>query len=233
MDEKASLSLIATNKSKSAYEVSRECNLPLSTTYRKLEALMQQNMVKVSGEISNGKRHLLFTNNSKESQFKNSERVLVIMNIISANPGISIRDVLRLSGVTNGVLSHYLARLQEKGFLLARRTSRKVWLFAGGMQHEETSLIIQVRNETSRAILLHLLQRSSATFYDFTGAIPKCPSSISIRLSRLIHEGFVRKSGGLRKAYSLRDPKLVARVMARVFPGIVRDEDGNHETGSL
>ncbi|SRR5579875_93681 len=219
MDGKASLILIATNKSKSAFEVSRECNLPLSTTYRKLDELLRLNMVKVTGEISNGKRHLLFTNNSKKGQFKNSDRVLAIMSIISSNPGISFRDVLRQSGLTNGVLSHYLARLQEKGFLLARRTRRKVWLFTGDMQQEETSLIIQIRNETSRAILMHLLEKKEATFYDFTGSISKCPASISLRLSKLIEEGVVKKTGGVRKNYYLKDPKLVARIFTRVFPG--------------
>ena len=215
LDDKTSLILIATNNSKSAFEVSRDCNLPLSTTYRRLEFLLEQNLVKVSGEIENGKRHLLFTNNSKENHFKNSQRALTIMNIIASNPGISFRGVLRQSGLTNGVLSHYLLRLQEKGLLFARRTSRKVWLFTSDIQSEDASLIIQVRNETARSILQYLLDVKSASFYDLTVAVPKCPASVSIRLSRLVHEGFIKRTGSLRKTYTLRDPRTVARAMAR------------------
>ena len=216
IDDKSSLILIATNNSRSAFEVSRDCNLPLSTTYRKLDTLLQHNLIKISGEISNGKRFLRFTNNTKNNCFKNPHRVLSILNTISRNPGISFRDVLRISGLTNGVISHYLNQLQKKGLIQVRRNKRKIWLFTSEVPGEEMNLIIHLRNDTSRAIVSSLLDDRCVTFYDLTKMINRCPASISIRLSRLVRDGFVKKTEGPHGAYFLKNPRFVSRIMSAV-----------------
>ena len=219
LDNKTTLILLATATSKTATEISHDCNMPLSTTYRKLDKLLQCNLVKICGKISDGKRYLLFTNNARMHHFKNSQRVLNIMNIIIQNPGFTFRDIVRASGLSNGVISHYLQQLQKTGLLRIKRSKRKSWHFTSDVSVQEMDLIIHLRNETSWEILSKLLWRC-LTFYDLTKKIDRCPASISLRLSRLVSEGFVKKTSGLHPMYFLRDNKLVLKTISRVRPQI-------------
>ncbi|HJU12886.1 MAG TPA: helix-turn-helix domain-containing protein [Candidatus Nitrosotalea sp.] len=218
VDDKVSLILIATNYSRSACEVSKACNLPLSTTYRKLDVLLQHNLVKISGEIENGRRYSLYTNAHKNSRFKNSERALAFMNIVAKNPGIGFREIQRISGLTNGVVSHYLSQLQKRGLVRVRRDKRKIWIFPSDVPPDEMTLIVNLRNDTLRAIILHLLKLGSATFLEIARNMEKCAASVSVGLSRLAKEGVVKRTGGAHGRYFLMEPRRVARILARVCP---------------
>jgi predicted transcriptional regulator len=43
-----------------------------------------------------------------------TERDSQIQEIIEKNPGIQFREIMRSSGLKNGVLSHYLDKLEKK-----------------------------------------------------------------------------------------------------------------------
>lgn len=216
LDSKATLILLATSTSKTATEISHDCDMPLSTTYRKLDKLLQQNLVKICGRINDGKRYMLFTNNAKVHHFKNSQRALGLMNVITQNPGLSFREVVRASGLTNGVVSHYLSHLQKRGLVQTRRARRKTWHFASDMPLQEMDLIVHLRNGTSHEIFSRLLERQSLTFYELTRLVNRCPASISLRLAKLVKEGHVRKTGWPHPTYSIRDVRLVSKTMERI-----------------
>ncbi|MDE1829553.1 MAG: winged helix-turn-helix transcriptional regulator [Thaumarchaeota archaeon] len=216
LDSKTSLILLATSNSKSAIEVSKECHMPLSTTYRKLDKLLQLNMVKITGIIKDGTKCFLFTSNKKGYFFKNDQRVISIMNIIIENPGINFREIARLSGLTHGIVSHYLFHLEKNGLLQAKRRNNRVWFFPIDLPVSSMDLVIELRNNTSYSILLLLLEKKYAAFSDFTKIINKSSSSISIRLSRLASLGFVNKAYGLRSVYCLKDREMVIAAISKI-----------------
>ncbi len=216
LDSKVSLILLATSDTKSAIEVSKECNIPLSTTYRKLEKLLQYKMVKISGIIKGGNKCFLFTCSKKGHFFKNPHRVLSIMNIVIENPGINFRETARLSGLTHGIVSHYLSHLEKNGLLKVIRRNNRMWLFPNDISLVSMDIIMELRNETTRSIISFLLEKKYLTFCDFTKMINKSPSSISIILSRLVEHGFVKKIRGARSTYCLRDRELVSGVVSRI-----------------
>lgn len=50
-----------TDSSKSAYEISKDCEMSLTTVYRELRKLNEINLVKISGSIDNtGKKHFKY-----------------------------------------------------------------------------------------------------------------------------------------------------------------------------
>ena len=216
LDAKTTLILLATSDSKSAMEVSRECNIPLSTTYRKLEKLLQLNLVKISGIIKEGNKSFLFTSNKRIHNFKNHHRVVSIMNIIIENPGINFREMTKLSGLTNGVIKHYLSHLENNGLIQIKRKNGRMWVFPNDVPLRYTDLIIQLRNDTSYAIVSLLLKQKYAAFQDFAKIIDKSTPLISIRLSKLVELGFVRRMGDFRSIYCLKDRDLVAGILCKL-----------------
>ena len=55
-----------------------------------------------------------------------TDRDLQIQEIIEKNPGIQFREIMRSSGLKNGVLSHYLDKLERNGIIKAYRGPRQV-----------------------------------------------------------------------------------------------------------
>ena len=50
-----------------------------------------------------------------------TDRDLQIQQIIEQNPGIQFREIMRTSGLKNGVLSHYLSKLEKNGIIKVMR----------------------------------------------------------------------------------------------------------------
>ena len=55
-----------------------------------------------------------------------TDRDLQIQQIIEQNPGIQFREIMRSSGLKNGVLSHYLDKLEKNGIIKATRDHAKL-----------------------------------------------------------------------------------------------------------
>ena len=219
LDGKSMLILISTTRSKTAKEISDECVIPLSTTYRKLRMLSQNNFVKIGGKITNGKRYFFFTNNAKIHRFRNPERALHLLNVILQNPGICFRDVVRITGITNGIVSHYLSRLQKIDLLKIKRRKRKIWLFASGLSNREMNLMVYLRTRTSFRILTSLLKEKLLKFSDLVARIGRCPASLSINLSKLIDDKIVNRAEGAHSSYHLVDHAFVAKTIAKIASG--------------
>ena len=54
------------------------------------------------------------------------DRNLQITEIIQKNPGIKFREIMRATGFKNGVLSHYLGKLEKSGTVQVVRESRQI-----------------------------------------------------------------------------------------------------------
>ena len=59
-----------------------------------------------------------------------TDRDLQIQQIIEQNPGIQFREIMRTSGLKNGVLSHYLGKLEKNGIIKVIRGPRQVQVFS-------------------------------------------------------------------------------------------------------
>ena len=46
-----------------------------------------------------------------------TDRKSQLQEIIEKNPGIQFREIMRSSGLKNGVLSHYLGKLEKNGLI--------------------------------------------------------------------------------------------------------------------
>ena len=86
------------------------------------------------------------------------DRSQKLQELIDDNPGIQFREIMRSSGLKNGVLSHYLKKLEDGGLVKVMRGPRQVRFYSPNITQEESIVIKALRKETPRDLLLALIK---------------------------------------------------------------------------
>ena len=93
-----------------------------------------------------------------------TDRDLQIQQIIEQNPGIQFREIMRSSGLKNGVLSHYLGKLEKIGVIKAIREPRQARFYPLKITKDESIAIKALRKQTPRDLLLALIKDDGLEF---------------------------------------------------------------------
>jgi predicted transcriptional regulator len=126
---------------------------------------------------------------------------------------------MRLSCLTNGVLTYHIANLEKSGQIIVdRNDNRKITrYYPYDTPIEETSIIGQIRNSAQREIILFILENDSCTFNEIVERTKKAPSTISWRLKRLRDAGLITAlyTGPCQRLYKVRDVESVTNVLSK------------------
>ncbi len=148
------------------------------------------------------------------SSFPNVETML--QNIVNRFPGIRYREVMRLSGLSNGVLSYHLHLLEKSGRIRAQRQSRVTRLYPPSMSHNEATVIAALRQIKARQIILYLIEKGSSTFNDIVGDVNRSKTTVYWYLGKLQDAGLVKTSqADGRLIYSVNNREEIIRLMSR------------------
>jgi predicted transcriptional regulator len=144
------------------------------------------------------------------------------MNIIERNPGVRYRELLRLTNLSNGVLTYHLTELAGSNFIKVDRRRGVTRYYSFQTSSEITRIISHIRNPVSRNILLLLVERDSCTLSEIATLINKAPSTVSWYLQRLLNANIVKRRpislDGISyksKFYDVVDKILVLRVISK------------------
>jgi len=138
-----------------------------------LESVTQNKQMKNSYDFS--------TLSSRESFF---------INLINQNPGIRFREIMRSSGLKNGALSHYLKKLEDKGYVKCVRTPRVSCFYPLSLSELSQKIFRRSRQITPKKILLALIQKNHS-FTTLVNEVQKAPSTVSAYVSKLIEDNLV------------------------------------------
>jgi len=119
------------------------------------------------------------------------DRTQKLQELIDGNPGIQFREIMRSSGLKNGVLSHYLKKLESNGVVKVVRGPRQVRYFSPNITEEESIVIKALRKETPRDLLLALIKDDGLQFSQLVKEVKKSPSTVSLYLSQIVADGLV------------------------------------------
>ncbi len=143
-----------------------------------------------------------------------TDRNLLLMEIIQNNPGIQFREIMRMSGLKNGVLSHYLKKFEKNGVVKVMRTTRRTGFYPPQISEEESRVIRTLRRQTPRDILLALIENSGLGFKEIVGAVGKSPSTVSVYLSQMVSDKLVEvRFVDLKKKYYIKTRDMVDRLI--------------------
>src|SRR5215204_5896159 len=142
-------------------------------------------------------------------------RVLLMKNI-EQTPGIRYRELLRLTGLVNGVLSYHLSALERANVIKVNRESRITRYYPVDVSDKESAILKFVRHEPVREILLLFLENEMCTFNEIVDHTGKAPSTVSSHLKRLKEAGILSaRYGEHYRLYCIVEGDLVAEVFSK------------------
>jgi predicted transcriptional regulator len=137
---------------------------------------------------------------------------------ISREPGIRYRELLRLTGLANGVLTYHLAALEKSSMIRVDRQSGATRYYPLNVSDGESRVLGFLRHRPVRDIISLMLANDMCTFAEIVDHSGKAPSTVSSHLKRLREGGIVRVRYGEYQLYSLADRELVAEVLSKYRP---------------
>ena len=159
-----------------------------------------------------------------------TDRDLQLQEIIENNPGIQFRELMRSSGLKNGVLSHYLGKLEKSGIIKVIRGPRQVRFYPPKITEAESVVIKALRKQTPRDLLLTLVKDDGLEFNQLVKEVKKSPSTVSLYLSQLVEDGLVEiKLTDLKKRYYIKARELIDQLIEDYRPSLLEKPTSGFE----
>ena len=153
-----------------------------------------------------------------------------IQQIIEQSPGIQFREIMRSSGLKNGVVSHYLRKLEKSGVINVNRGPRQSRFYPLGITEEETIVIKALRKQTPRDLLLALIMQDGLEFSQLVSEVKKSPSTVSLYLSQLVKDGLVKTKGiSLKKKYHIKATEIIDKFIEDYRPTVIEKATSGYE----
>ncbi len=140
-----------------------------------------------------------------------------LFEYVEANPGVHFSQLKRDLDMETGLLQYHLRELEEYGVLESEEYQSKRRVFvARNLDERERAILAVLRYETTREILLHLLERGASRNGEIAEAVEVTPSTISWHLSNLIEQGVVKSIEDDRTTlYEVSDEDLTVQLLVR------------------
>ncbi|MBT8172941.1 MAG: winged helix-turn-helix transcriptional regulator [Nitrosopumilus sp.] len=159
-----------------------------------------------------------------------TDRDSKLQQIIEENPGIQFREIMRSSGLKNGVLSHYLGKLEKNGIIKVIRGPRQARFYPPRITEEESIVIKALRKQTPRDLLLALIKEDGLEFSQLVKEVGKSPSTVSLYLSQIVDDGLVEtKLVQLKKRYYIKAKELIDKLVEDYRPSSLEKSTSGFE----
>jgi predicted transcriptional regulator len=140
----------------------------------------------------------------------------VLLRHINNMPGIRYRQLLRLTGLSNGALAHHLKGLEKSSRIRVDRQkeNKTTRYYSINIPTQESEILRQLRNDVSRQIIKLILEHDLCTFNEIVEHLKKASSTTSWHLKRLKEAGIIsdRHVDGYH-LYQIMNPELVSDVL--------------------
>lgn len=147
---------------------------------------------------------------------------VILLEHIEKTPGIRYRELLRLTGLVNGVLSYHLIALERANVIKVERQIRMTRYYPVSVSDNESAILKFIRHEPIREILLFILEHEMCTFNEIMEHTRKAPSTVSSHLKRLKEARIITvKHGENHHLYRILERDVVAEVLSKYTPGFI------------
>jgi predicted transcriptional regulator len=150
------------------------------------------------------------------------DRSTQIIEVIEKNPGIKFREIMRETGMKNGVLGYYTNKLEKKGVVKVERKPRQTRFFPSSISDSDILLIKNLRQETPKQILSVLLHHETLSFNELVQNVRKSPATVSFYLTQLTNDNIVdSKFINLKKIHHLKDSDKLRKIIDKYHPSLI------------
>jgi predicted transcriptional regulator len=168
------------------------------------------------------KRIIILQNTSNVFRAIELDRSYQIIEVIEKNPGIKFREMMRETGMKNGVLGYYTNKLEREGIVKVERTSRQTRFFPPSVSDNDTLMIKSLRQETPKHILSALLQYERLSFNELVGIVRKSPATVSLYLSQLKNDEIIdSKLINQKRNYHIKETEKLRIIIGKYHPSLI------------
>ena len=154
----------------------------------------------------------------------------LILKTIQENPGIHIRGIIDETGLENGVITHYLDKLENQGKVKSKKFTRYKRHYSLEIEEEEYDIIRNLRKPTKKKILFYIIVQGTPSFREIVSKIDRSPATISWNLSELIKNNVIEKSKkGSKVYYRVKNTKLLKHTFRKEFSKLLNDKKEHSE----
>ena len=147
------------------------------------------------------------------------ERLELVHNIIKQNPAVRFNDIMRISKLKNGTLTHYISKLEGTKKISVERSPRITRFYDISVPKKEAEICKQLTRPTVKHIIMLLLREKIMTHTEIGNSLKKSPATISVCLSELFEKNIIEKTYDIpSNKYSLKNPTLIRGVLNVYYP---------------
>lgn len=145
----------------------------------------------------------------------NSEKIL---RIITNNPGVYVREIIKKSKLSNGVVQYHLSKLKKNNIIRSDKRTRYNRYYTIDIPEDEFPIIANIRKKSKQSLLFAIITSKDPTFSDIVEKIQKSPSTISWNISGLLKDGIIEKLQKNKKTiYKVKNKKLLKQTLEKEF----------------
>ena len=119
-----------------------------------------------------------------------------VIDLIKKTPGVSYNEIVRETGLSNGVISHYLIKLMESGEVEKEGIKRGKY-FLKNIPKKDRKMITILRNNTINDIFKFLMENLDgnkiSTQNEISKKVNKSISTISVSLKNLQRNNIIER----------------------------------------
>ena len=119
-----------------------------------------------------------------------------VIDLIKKTPGVSYNEIVRETGLSNGVISHYLIKLMESGEVEKEGIKRGKY-FLKNIPKKDRKMITLLRNNTNNDIFKLLIKNFNSniifTQNEISKKVKKSASTISVSLKDLQRNNIIER----------------------------------------
>ena len=105
------------------------------------------------------------------------DRKETVLEIVQNNPGIRFNEIMRMSNIRNGTLSHYVKKLEDEKNIQLERTPRVTRLYPKGISKKEATICKYLTMSSHKKMILFLMKKKSATSQEIREYVNKVSAS--------------------------------------------------------
>ena len=149
-----------------------------------------------------------------------------ILQFIQNNPGCHLRGIKDMIQISQGTVQYHTDRLEKMGRITSTTTGLyKHYFPVGVFQNNEKEILQILSQETTRQILMYIVEQKSPTQTDIVNYVGISASSVNWHMKRLLEFRLVEEiKEGKYKRYQLHDRKVssqyITALMRNYYPAI-------------
>ena len=152
------------------------------------------------------------------------ERLELIHDIIKENPAIRFNDVMRISNLKNGTLTHYINKLESEKKINVERTPRITRFYDISIPEKHALICKYLTRSTMKDMISLLLLHETLTFPQIKEMVNKSSATVSVCLNDLFKANIIEKKYDIpSNKYSLKNSTMIKNVIKIYFPNYIKN----------